>query len=359
MSIIGRHIASLYMKIFCVCIASFMAIYLVIDFLEKIRHFSEKQAAATDVALFFLYKIPEIVTQVAPLAVLMATLLSLGMLSRTSEIIAMRSCGMSLPEIARPILVTSFCISIAVIFVNEFILPASYQSMRYVEEVSINRNNLNTFFRENNIWYREGNYILQAKLFNPQQQRLYGVTLWQFVEGMTPTKRMDAETAENVGTGWLLKNVVSRGMGGGNVMQTATLPQTQAYINLKLTDLKVLDKSADNMGFMQLMRYAQKLQKGGYDATPYLVLKHSKLSLPFASFIMAFLGIPFAMRGGRSSGVALGIGFSLGIGFTYFVLNAILLSLGQTGILPPLVAAWSANLIFAMTGAWLSMTVNL
>jgi lipopolysaccharide export system permease protein len=73
---------------------------------------------------------------------------------------------------------------------------------------------------------------------------------------------------------------------------------------------------------------------------------------------MAFLGIPFSLRSGRSSGIAMGVAASIGIGFTYFIFNSILVSFGQTGVLSPLISAWAANLIFAATGIWLAMTVN-
>jgi lipopolysaccharide export system permease protein len=129
-------------------------------------------------------------------------------------------------------------------------------------------------------------------------------------------------------------------------------------LNIKMEDLKVLAKETDTMGLFALRRYCTKLQKEGYDNTRYLAQLHSRISLPFASLVMAFLGIPFALRGGRTSGIAVGIGVSLGIGFGYFAINAILLSFGQAGTLPPLVAAWAANFIFAATGVWLAMTVN-
>jgi lipopolysaccharide export system permease protein len=85
---------------------------------------------------------------------------------------------------------------------------------------------------------------------------------------------------------------------------------------------------------------------------------HSKLSLPFACLIMAFLGIPFALRGGRTSGIALGIGLSLAIGFAYFIINAILISFGQTDVLSPLISAWAANFIFALSAIWLTLTLH-
>jgi lipopolysaccharide export system permease protein len=73
---------------------------------------------------------------------------------------------------------------------------------------------------------------------------------------------------------------------------------------------------------------------------------------------MVILGIPFALRNSRSGGIALGIGASVAIGFAYFVVNAVLLSYGRSGVLPPVVAAWGTNLIFIAGGVWLAMTVK-
>ena len=112
------------------------------------------------------------------------------------------------------------------------------------------------------------------------------------------------------------------------------------------------------MGILALNSYCKKLRKGGYDPTRYLAQMHSRISLPFSSLIMAFLGIPFALRGGRSSGIALGIAISLAIGFSYFIINSTLLSFGQAGVISPIISAWAANSIFASLGVWLAMTIN-
>jgi lipopolysaccharide export system permease protein len=73
---------------------------------------------------------------------------------------------------------------------------------------------------------------------------------------------------------------------------------------------------------------------------------------------MAFLGIPFSLRDGRSGGLGVGVGFSIVIGFSYFIINSLLLSLGQAGAIPPLLAAWTANILFAAAGLWFTLTVD-
>ncbi len=358
MRILSNYIAETYLKILGLCIGAGISIYLVIDFLEKIGRFSRSHAELKHVALFFLFKVPEIGAQVTPLAVLMATLLTLGGLSRTSEITAMRTCGISLKRITAPILTIAFLISIATLLANEVITPACYARTQYIQQVLIEKKGPNTFFRQQNIWYREENSILQAKLFIPEALTLRGVTYWQMGNNMQPLRLIEAEQAIYSDSGWLLKDVVSRDFANGNVIRTDKKNELAVPLGLKIADLKVLEKGTDNMGILALNRYCDKIRRAGYDPTRYVAQMDSRISLPFASLIMAFLGIPFALRGGRSSGIALGIAISLAIGFTYFIVNSMILSFGQAGVLPPIISAWAANFIFATFAVWLSMTVN-
>lgn len=358
MRILSRYIASTYLKILGLCIGAFVAVYLIIDFMEKIRGLTNFQPEIRYIALFFLCKIPGITTQVTPLAVLMATLLTLGGLSRTSEITAMRGCGISLPRITAPILTISFIVSIATLFANEVVTPASYSRMQYIQTVLIEKKSPNTFFRQQNIWYRDESSILEARLFVPNTRTLKGITLWRMGNNMQPVKRIEAATGTYTENRWLLKDVVMRSIANGNVVKTDKMDEFPVPLGLRIDDLKKLEKGTDNMGILALRRYCDKLHRGGYDPTRYLAQMYSRISQPFASLIMAFLGIPFALRGGRSSGIAVGIAVSLAIGFSYFIINSMLLSFGQAGALPPTISAWAANCVFAALGVWLAMTIN-
>jgi lipopolysaccharide export system permease protein len=199
---------------------------------------------------------------------------------------------------------------------------------------------------------------MQAKLFTPSTNTLSGVTIWQTGAGMQPFLRIEAEQCVWNGKSWILKNTVTRHISEGSISLTTKAASLPIALGLRLSDLRVLDKHADTIGFFRLKSYCENLKKSGYDATRFEALMHSKISLPFASFIMAFLGIPFVIKSGRSSGIAFGVGLSIIIGFAYYVTNATLLSFGQTGVLPPLISAWAANFIFALSAIWLTMTMN-
>jgi lipopolysaccharide export system permease protein len=194
-------------------------------------------------------------------------------------------------------------------------------------------------------------------MFDPREKALKGVVVWTVDRLLTPLGRIDAESAEFRENRWTLKNARVKEFGTGG-FSLRTVPVLDVALNLKIDDLKVLDNNADNLSYRKLREYADNLRRGGYHAFRYLTMMHAKLSAPFAAFVMVILGIPFALKSSRSGGVALGIGASIAIGFAYFVVNAVLLSYGRSGVLPPVVAAWGANLLFVLGGVWLAMTAK-
>jgi len=359
MNILARYVAAAYLKMLLLCMGAFLAIYQVVDFMEKIARFTRSGGTWYHIALFFIAKTPEIISQAAPLAVLMATLLTLGTLSMNSELTAMRSCGVSLARISSPILGIALLISVLSLLVGELVLPRSYAERTYVQEVLIEKKRPSTSFRQHNIWHREQGAILRASLFDPQRQELKGITFWQLKPGSSePAQRIDAASGTLEPKGWVFRDAVVREFRGGEVASTRAFPQMAVPLSLKPADLKVLGKYSDSMTIVELRRYCEKLRAGGYDPTRYLAQMHSRFSLPFGCAVMAFLGIPFALRGGRSSGIALGIGLSLGIGFLYVIVNSVVISFGQAGLLPPMVAAWATNFVFLLVGIWLSLTME-
>jgi lipopolysaccharide export system permease protein len=358
-NILSRYVAGLYIKMLSLCIGAFLAIYQVVDFMEKIARFTRSGGRWQDIALFFIAKTPEIITQAAPLAVLMATLLTLGTLSMNSELTAMRSCGVSLARISAPILWISLLISLLCLFIGEVVVPRSYAQRTYIQEVLIEKKSPNTYFRQHNIWHRDQGAILRASLFDPEKKELKGITLWELSPGTTePERRTDAASGVLEGRGWVLKDAVVREFNGGEVSSTRNFSDLLVKLKLKPDDLKVLGKYSDSMTIRELSRYCDKLKSGGYDPTRYVAQMHSRFSLPFGCAVMAFLGIPFALRGGRSSGIAFGIGLSLAIGFLYVIVNSVIISFGQVGLLPAVAAAWATNFIFLLVGTWLALTLE-
>ncbi|MDA8413822.1 MAG: LPS export ABC transporter permease LptG [Desulfobacteraceae bacterium] len=358
MSILDRYIATAWLRLLALCLGSFMSVYLVLDMMDKIPRFIRAGGNVRDMVVFFIYKLPEMVGQTAAFSILMATLLTLGLLSRNSEITAMRSCGVSLLRISLPMLALGLLASLLLLLNAELVVPKSYERMDFIERVAIRKQGINAAFKRNNIWFRSDATIVQASLFEPQEKTLKGVVVWTVDGEMSPLTRIDAESAEFRGGVWVLKNAVLKVFNTNSGVSIRKVPSMAITLNLKIDDLKILDRNADNLSYRKLKEYADNLRRGGYQAFRYLTMMHTKFAAPFAAFVMVILGIPFALRNSRSGGIALGIGASVAIGFAYFVVNAVLLSYGRSGVLPPLVAAWGANFLFVLGGIWVSMTTK-
>lgn len=358
MSLLDRYIAKTWLRLLLLCLCGFIGLYLVIDMIEKIPRFLRAGADAGDALQYFAWKLPEMVSRTATFSILMATLLTLGVLSRDSEIIAMRSCGISLLKISFPMLTLGFVASILLLLNAEIILPYTYARTEQIDRIKIKKKGDNLTFKRNNIWFRSDSLILQAQLFEPKTRTLSGVVVWNVDAAMIPVSRVDADTAIYQDGRWMLHNVTEKKFLIPVGFKENVIPAMAVDLNLKIEDLQVLERDADNMSIRVLKEYAENLKRGGYQAYRYYTLMHAKISTPFAAVIMVLLGIPFALRNSRSGSISMGIGASIGISFAYFVVNAVLLSYGRSGVLTPVVAAWGANVIFMLGGLWMSMSVK-
>lgn len=358
MKTLNRYLIRTYLTAITTCLAAFISIYLVIDFLERYSKFSRAGASTPDILLYFICKTPEIIFQTTPMAVLMGTILAIGTLVKNSEITAMRSSGVSFFQLGRPLLGTAVAISLLLLFMQEFITPLANEKMLYIDQVVVNKKGSSAFFRRDNIWHKDKNLILQAKIFNPDNSTLQGITIWEIGTGIRPIARVDADKGSPAQGGWHLSRV--RKTGFSDSAEISSINRDSLFVKLDLidSDLKVVAKSAEDMGFTALRQYCRTISENGYDATRYQTILHSKISLPFAALVMAFLGIPFSLRDGRSGGMGFGIGISIAIGFCYFIVNSLLLSLGQAGAIQPMLAAWTANMLFAAAGLWFTLKVD-
>lgn len=154
MGIISRYIALTWLRLLLLCQGSFLAIYLVLDMMERIPRFLRYGGALGDILGFFLWKVPEMVSQTASFSVLMATLLTLGLLSRNSEIVAMRACGLSLGRISLPMLLLGAAASLLLLVNAELVVPHSFERMARIERVDIKKQGGQVVFKRNNIWFR-------------------------------------------------------------------------------------------------------------------------------------------------------------------------------------------------------------
>ena len=236
MGILDRYIGQTWLRLLMLCLGGFVGIYLVIDLIEKVPRFLRSGGSAGDMLEYFFWKLPEMVSRTATFSILMATLLTLGVLSRDSEIVAMRSCGISLLKISLPMLVLGFMASIMLLINAELILPHSYARTELIDRIKVKKRGESVTFKRNNIWFRSRSMILQARLFEPKTRTLSGVVVWSVDGSMNPVSRIDSATAVYREGRWILNSATTRNF------QTAAgyAPQFAQTLALDLS-LKVED----------------------------------------------------------------------------------------------------------------------
>jgi lipopolysaccharide export system permease protein len=352
MLILSRYIIREFLKLYALALGSFWGIYLVVDLFEKLDQFIKYNASVSLIIALFLYKIPLILLQVNPGAVLLATFLSLALKARHNEIIALKAGGIGTHQFFRPLIACSLVIWVLLLANQEFLIPITYQRAKFLENIKMKKKEETHFFKQKRFWYKSSSQIYNISLFDPKTNTLKGITIYSFSPGFYLEKRIDAVEAKWTGEEWQFRNVIIREFNADGSVRAVTEEGNErtAWIKEKPEDFKLAKKESDEMGYWELKEYIQKIKEDGYDTTSYLTDLHAKISFPFVVVVMAFLGIPFALRVGRSGNVAVGITASMAIGFVYWLFFSFSISLGKGGLLPPLIAAWSANLVFGALG---------
>jgi len=358
-SLISRYILSAFARIFGLSLGAFAGIYLLVDFFERVDDFIGHKARFSQYILYFANKIPLIIVQIAPMAVLMGVFMTLGGLSRNSELTAMRASGISLWRITTPLLTAALLITGTLQVANEFVVPLSAQKVNYILRTEV-KGKPELAVKRDRLWFREGNSIINIRLALPEKNLLQGVTIFRIGEDFKLLSRIDAPSAAYVNGEWLFENATVREFPTGK----GTVPIIQHFdrqvVDLTKTpdDFRTAERRTEELGVRELYKMATKLAEEGYDAIHYRVDMHARLATPFASFIMAFLGIPFALQKKRGASLAMGITISVAIGISYHIIQAMLLAFGYSSVIPPLVATWAPNILFGLFGTWLLLMVR-
>jgi len=359
MTLLNRYLLSHFLRILLLTLASFIGIYLLIDFFEKIGDFLDYQAGPSHYLSFVLNNIPVIITQVLPLAILMTVVLTLGSLSRTNELTAMRSCGLGLWRIIRILMLLAFFISTLQLIGNETLVPVSARNLNHLLNIEL-EGKAGQRLTQGKIWYRDKNRIVHIVLADPKQNSLQGITLFELSETSRLNRRLSAATATYRNNAWHAQALQLQVFDphSGELTQSTRIAEQKLDLGRTPDDFQSTLSSNSEVSIQTLNRMINKLEAQGFDATRQRVDMHARIAAPFTCLVMAFLAVPFALQRGRGSSIAVGIGLSLSIGVIYFIAQSLVIAFGYSGALPPIIAAWSINLIFLLIGIWMLLNLR-
>jgi lipopolysaccharide export system permease protein len=355
LSVVNRYIAGQFLALFVPILASLVLLYLLIDLLDRLGGFLRDEATAGAVVRYLLFKIPLMVTQITPPAVIIAVLLAFGILGRRNEIIALRAGGVSLPQTAIPILALAAAISIATLIWNETVVPYCSRSFRYVNNVEIRKRGVRGVLGERAIWYHGGGGFYNIDYVDRAQQTVYGLTIYRFDDQFRLHGVVNVSHVQWRDGHWEVADAVEHQLDGSTFTST-TIPPDSVLIPETLDDFLEVQREPEELTFIELRERVHSLASKGIDPSQYLVDLYVKLALPFSSLVLALIAVPLGGRLRRHPSMAAIIGVGVAAGFGYWVLLGLSMSLGQSGAIPPLIAAWAANAIYALLGVVLFLS---
>ncbi|MBR5945818.1 LptF/LptG family permease [bacterium] len=360
MKLIDRYlIKSFFLPLFY-CLAAFLVLFFAYDMTNNLSDFLEEEKTVSEIATFYVMRIPEIFSIVMPFAVLLAILYCLGNLSRTNEIIAMRASGIALTRIIRPYLCCALLITLGTFALSEYCGPVARKKAQEImpkkastltQSISQGQNSTFVTFentKKNRIWNLQATdepnkfRYISIRHYKPSTRRII--------------RQLEAESAEYIANyGWYFFNVKEIIYDADEKPKdTSTYKKRRISVYDETPEI-IFSHSIDdemNMNLSELKNAARTVKE---ESSRYYSLKadlHRRYAMPFACFVFVLLAAPFGIfhtRAGMMKGVLTSIILCLG----YFVVAYLLINLAKEGKVNAIVACWSANVVFLGIGAYL------
>jgi lipopolysaccharide export system permease protein len=355
MRLLHRYIIREFFLPFLYCLLTFALLYVIVDLITHLDEILRQQVAPGTLAAYYISFLPIIFVQTAPVAVLLSTLFVFANFNRHQELVAMKAAGLSIWKILQPLLFMGILISIATFAVNESMVPqAAFKTAKVKEETIEGKRKQNQPKKINDVTiFGRGNRMYYARRYDPVKKELDELIILKHNQSMVLESKTMVQKAVWTGANWLAENYVKYTLdpSGQVIGQPEVYAETTLDIEEKPGDFLVKSEfRSEFMSYKQLKDYLDKMAGGNKRALRRLLVDlHYKLAFPFISFVIILIGVPFAMSNQRGKAFA-GIGMSIAFVLLYYAVNAISIALGKGGTLPPIVAAWLANIFFACLG---------
>jgi LPS export ABC transporter permease LptF/LPS export ABC transporter permease LptG len=363
LGILDRYVASAYLRVAMLSAVALAGIFYISTFLDLSDKVFRGQAGWGMLLSFFWYATPQYIYYTVPLAVLLASLVTMGLLAKNSELVVMKACGISVYRVALPMIVAAVVAGGVLFLLGETVLgPANRhaQALRHV----IRGGAPQTFDVLLRRWMVGGDGdIYHFDYYDPRARQLNALSVYSFGSQMPVlARRTFAERAVYVGgrTGadaWRMEEGWTRELTDTGETRLFT-PFEVSQMPIEPVDYFGTEPPDERfMSYTQLRDYTARLRTSGLDVSGQLVALERKLSFPFVTIVMTLLAVPFGATTGRR-GAMYGIGVGIVLAIAYWVAISIFAALGTGGLMGPTFAAWAPNLLFGTGAGYLLLTVR-
>ena len=354
--LIDIYLLQQFLYYFLVLLAGFVLIVDAFTLFDLLADIARNHIGALTILNYLRYLAPSMVYQLAPLATLVATLVTLAILAKNNEVIALKASGISLYRLVLPLILAGCLVSGGMFVLDETYLPYANQRQDALRN-RIKGRPAQTYFEPAQQWiFGENSKIFNYEFFDPDQQLFGGLNVFELdpatfqVRRRVFATRASWEPTEKI---WVLTGGWVRDFGSdGHVAKyqpfTATslpeLIEPPGYFRREV-------RQYSQMNWRQLSTYIASLRQAGFDTARLSVQWEKKFAFPLIAAIIISLAAPFAFLVGTRGAVG-GLAVAVGIGVVYWATAALMEAMGSVGQLPAVLAGWGPDAIFGFIAVY-------
>ena len=341
--LLDRYVLSELLYPFIFGIASFSSIFIASSMLFKLTQYMTKYGASGEtIARLFMYSLPEVVNYTFPMSMLLASLMAFGKLSGSSEIVAMKSGGISYYRIVAPVLIVAFFVSMFSVVWAEKVVPAAKVQYGRILEYEIKKNTQR---------------ITYARRFDEEKGLMENITIEEF-EKSHLARIQTAKQAYWENGSWRLEDGTVYTMNEAEgIKSTAKFKEQIIPLDVTPREISWEQKEPEEMTIRELREYISVLERQHQPTARQWCEIYMRISIPLASFFFAMIGAPLGTQKQRTSS-SIGLGISIIVIFIYYAIMTLTTGLGKGGVMNPLLACIIPNLICLGAGVFLLQKKN-
>jgi len=358
--VVDGYVLQSFLFYFVLLLVSFVLMTHVYTFFELLSDIVKNHITMFRVFTYLFFLTPQLIYDSAPISVLVAVLITFGILTKHNEITAFKASGISLYRLAIPVLAIALLLSGALFAFDHYYVPEANRKQDAIRK-EIKGRPVQTYLHPERQWIfdpgsKDDPRIFYYKYLDPAQLVMVGPQVYELdPAGFRVRKHIAAEKARwepALGT-WIFENGWSRDFTGHREKfdnftgQAATFKEIDEKPDYFLQEVL----QDQQMNFQQLADYIRELQRSGIDTITLQVRFYRKFALPLFALVMALISVPFAFLAGNRGAMA-GVGVSFTIAIAYWSLGKLFEQLGDVSLLPAALAAWSPDALFAMAGMY-------
>lgn len=350
--ILHRYLAGLLIRNFLFALLTLTVLFLLVDIFDRIDVIMANAASFSSGFMYFLYKVPQFMIFSLPIAYVVSVLFTYGLLSKSSEITAMRAAGLKISWLAKPMIYVGLILSFFNLLFSETLLPFTIRRVKEIYNIDIQKKDQKGVYSQENIWWRDDSKFYSAAMFDSRDKTLHNMSLFHMDEQFVTRLAQTASKAEwvNKDLGWSMFDITEYRFKGSEVPEPRRL--LSLPLPVKKTPADFYDAELDPlvMNFRQLKKLIKEQKASGLSTSEYQADLYSKISFPFVVLISAIAVLPFAIKPSRSGSLASSFFAGIIICFCYYAVHSFSLALGRAEIMQAFFAAWVANLLLLSVG---------